>query len=102
MFDAREVPQMPCLQRISQLCNAVSIPAAIVATVFLASFIYSCYRGLVTPALSEASAVPATLDAGKRDAPLQKQEIPVIVVQSGEQVGENSSQCSAWVLLKGG
>ena len=93
---------MHCLLRTSRLCNAVAVPAAILATVFLASFIYSCYRFLVTPALGEASAIPATLDAGKKDAPLQKQEIPVIVVQSGEQVGESSSQCSAWELLEGG
>ena len=95
MFGACKVPQMPCLLRMAPLCTAVAVPAAVVATVFLTSFIYSCYRFLVTPALGEASAAPAALVAGKAEAHLHKQEIPVIVVQSGKQVGESSSQCSA-------
>ncbi|CAK0785916.1 hypothetical protein CVIRNUC_009129 [Coccomyxa viridis] len=64
----------------------VAVPAAIFATVFLASFIYSCCRFLVTPALGEASAAPAALVAGKTEAPLHKQETTVIVVQPWEQV----------------
>ena len=88
----KKLPQMPCLLRTALLCDAVTIPAAIVATVFLTSFIYSCYRFLVTPALAEVSAVPVASAAVTMQAPLQKQEVPVIVVQPGEQVKPKSSQ----------
>ena len=95
MFGACKVPQMPCLLRMARLSDAVAVPAAIVATVFLTSFVYSCYRFLVTPAVSEASAAPAATIARKTEASLQAKEIPVIVVQPGEQVKQESFQYPA-------
>ena len=83
------------------LCHAVAIPAAIIATVFLTSFVYSCYRYLVTPVLAEASAASAASAAATMHTPLQEQKIPVIIVQSGQQVKPESSQHPAYEIFQG-
>ena len=84
-----------CLLRTALLCDAVAVPATIVAIVFLTSFVYSCYRFLVPPALAEASATTT-------QALMQKQEIPVMTIQTGEQVKLESAVQSALELRKGG
>ena len=93
--------QMPCLLRTFLLRHAVAIPAAIVATVFLTSFVYSCYRYLVTPVLAEASTASAASAAATMHAPQQEQKIPVIIVQPGQQVKPGSSQHPAYGIFNG-